>query len=162
MLHVSVFFPFLLPSSPLRLTVTDADGAHSIAYANVTVLPEKDYPPVANAEGPLLIYLPKDEVYLYGNKSTDDKVTLFSTVNCPSRQRGEWGVGAFSCSVTREAGGLGGIYHMNTVHGYLSRQRWEGPNVHKVCDMQYVLLRFPSFCILIKSHQKLDCEKVWE
>ena len=115
-----VFFP---PSSPLRLTVTDADGAHSIAYANVTVLPEKDYPPVANAEGPLLIYLPKDEVYLYGNKSTDDKVTLFSTVNCPSRQRGEWGFGAFSCNVTREAGGLGGIYHMNAVHVYLSRRR---------------------------------------
>ena len=76
----------LLPSSfppPPRLTVTDADGAYSIAYANVTVHPEKDYPPVANAEGPLLIYLPKDEVYLYGNKSTDDKVTIISTVNCP-------------------------------------------------------------------------------
>ena len=50
------------------------DGASSVAYANLTVLAEQDYPPTAHAGNPKIIYLPTTEVYLYGNKSTDDKV----------------------------------------------------------------------------------------
>ncbi len=57
-----------------RLTVTDLDSAQSVAYVNVTVLPESDYPPTANAGNPSLIHLPKNEVYLDGKGSTDDKV----------------------------------------------------------------------------------------
>ena len=45
-----------------------------MAFVNVTVLAGKDYPPTAVAGNPVLIYLPKDDVYLYGNRSTDDKV----------------------------------------------------------------------------------------
>ena len=66
-----------LPPPPpplLRLTVTDQDGAQSATFVNVTVSPELDYPPTANAGNPILIHLPKDDVYLYGNRSTDDKV----------------------------------------------------------------------------------------
>lgn len=55
--------------------MTDTDGAQSIAFVNVTVLAGKDYPPVAVAGNPVLIHLPKDDVYLYGNESSDDKVT---------------------------------------------------------------------------------------
>ena len=41
---------------------------------NVTVEPEQDYPPTANAGYNQLIRLPKNEVIINGSQSTDDKV----------------------------------------------------------------------------------------
>lgn len=55
------------------LTVTDSDGVKNSTYANVTVIKETDYPPVANAGGDVVIYLPQKEVNLSGSLSTDDK-----------------------------------------------------------------------------------------
>jgi hypothetical protein len=57
-----------------KLTVTDSDGATNSTIANVTVLKEIDYPPTANAGPDVVIHLPQNEVTLYGNQSTDDKV----------------------------------------------------------------------------------------
>ena len=65
--------PFLVP---FRLTLTDTDGAKSEAFVNVTVEPEQDYPPTANAGDDQLIRFPNNEVYIYGDKSTDDKVCV--------------------------------------------------------------------------------------
>ena len=56
----------------LRVTVTDTDGASDSAVAKVRVNEEKDYPPVANAGGDIIINLPTNEVQLNGNQSTDD------------------------------------------------------------------------------------------
>ena len=56
----------------LRVTVTDSDGASDSAVAKVRVNEEKDYPPVANAGGDIIINLPTNEVQLNGNQSTDD------------------------------------------------------------------------------------------
>jgi hypothetical protein len=56
-----------------KVTVTDSDGATDVAYANVTVHPEIDYPPHANAGDPVVIKLPIDSATLYGNGSKDDK-----------------------------------------------------------------------------------------
>ncbi|CAN8000142.1 unnamed protein product, partial [Ixodes hexagonus] len=55
------------------LTVTDSDGISNSTYANVTVLKEVDYPPTANAGMQTVVYMPKNEVTLNGNLSTDDK-----------------------------------------------------------------------------------------
>ncbi|XP_071955352.1 dyslexia-associated protein KIAA0319-like protein isoform X2 [Antedon mediterranea] len=57
----------------IKLTVTDSDGLEDSALANVTVKQEVDYPPKANAGSDIVIKLPKNEVTLYGNASTDDK-----------------------------------------------------------------------------------------
>ncbi|XP_064597455.1 dyslexia-associated protein KIAA0319-like protein [Liolophura sinensis] len=56
-----------------KLTVTDSDGESSSALANVTVIKETDYPPKAFPGSDIVIHLPKNEVTLYGNGSTDDK-----------------------------------------------------------------------------------------
>ena len=56
-----------------RLSVTDAEGLTSLAYANVTVQPVQDYPPVANAGQPVILHLLNTEVTLSGADSTDDK-----------------------------------------------------------------------------------------
>lgn len=56
-----------------KLTVIDADHAENSTVANVTVLKEKDYPPTANAGADVILKLPKNEVTLNGNQSTDDK-----------------------------------------------------------------------------------------
>ena len=48
-------------------------GLFSKAQANVTILPEPDYPPKANAGHPVVLYLPHDEVTLSGKDSNDDK-----------------------------------------------------------------------------------------
>ena len=61
-----------------RLTVTDEQKATSSSDVTVTVLPEQDYPPTANAGDPVLIHLPNNEVTLSGKKSSDDKVSLGS------------------------------------------------------------------------------------
>ena len=53
--------------------MTDSDGATDVAYANVTVHPEIDYKPHANAGNSKVIKLPIDSVTLFGNTSTDDK-----------------------------------------------------------------------------------------
>lgn len=55
------------------LTVTDSDAVTNSTYANVTVLKEVDYPPTANAGTQTVVYMPKNEVTLNGNLSTDDK-----------------------------------------------------------------------------------------
>uniref|UniRef100_T1JIP8 MANSC domain-containing protein n=1 Tax=Strigamia maritima TaxID=126957 RepID=T1JIP8_STRMM len=55
------------------LTVTDSNGVTNSTFANVTVIKEMDYPPVANAGHDVIIYLPQNEVVLSGNLSTDDK-----------------------------------------------------------------------------------------
>uniref|UniRef100_A0A1X7TN54 PKD domain-containing protein n=1 Tax=Amphimedon queenslandica TaxID=400682 RepID=A0A1X7TN54_AMPQE len=44
-----------------KLRVTDGDGAVGVAYANVTVQAEPDYPPTADAGASVLIQLPHDE-----------------------------------------------------------------------------------------------------
>lgn len=56
-----------------KLTVTDTDGAINSTIANITVLEVPDYPPEANAGPSIVIYLPKNNVTLNGNLSTDDK-----------------------------------------------------------------------------------------
>ncbi|GFR28437.1 dyslexia-associated protein KIAA0319 [Trichonephila clavata] len=56
-----------------KLNVTDSKGAWNFTFANVTVQKETDYPPTANAESEVVIYLPQNEVTLNGNLSTDDK-----------------------------------------------------------------------------------------
>ncbi|GIX88104.1 dyslexia-associated protein KIAA0319 [Caerostris extrusa] len=48
-------------------------GAWNSTIAKVTVQKETDYPPTANAESEVVIYLPQNEVTLNGNLSTDDK-----------------------------------------------------------------------------------------
>lgn len=53
--------------------MTDSDGAVGVAYANVTVHAEPDYPPTANAGESVLIHLPRDQVTLDASKSKDDK-----------------------------------------------------------------------------------------
>ncbi|XP_033112525.1 dyslexia-associated protein KIAA0319 homolog isoform X2 [Anneissia japonica] len=57
----------------IMLTVTDSDGLEDFAVANITVKQEIDYPPQANAGSDIVIKLPKNEVTLNGNASTDDK-----------------------------------------------------------------------------------------
>ena len=61
---------------PYRLTLTDEDGAKTMAFVNVTVEPEQDYPPTANAGYNQLIRLPKNEVIINGSQSSDDKVRM--------------------------------------------------------------------------------------
>lgn len=54
--------------------MTDSDGSQSEATVTIAVVQAQDYPPTANAGNPVLLHLPRNEVYLYGNGSTDDKV----------------------------------------------------------------------------------------
>ncbi|GFO01867.1 dyslexia-associated protein kiaa0319-like protein, partial [Plakobranchus ocellatus] len=56
-----------------RLTVTDSDGATNSTSANVTINKEKDYPPRADAGSNQVVFLPKNSLDLFGNKSSDDK-----------------------------------------------------------------------------------------
>ncbi|XP_054714599.1 dyslexia-associated protein KIAA0319-like protein [Uloborus diversus] len=56
-----------------KLTVTDSKGKSNFTFANVTVLKETDYPPTANAQSEVVVFLPQNEVTLNGNLSTDDK-----------------------------------------------------------------------------------------
>ena len=57
----------------LKLTVIDSDHAENSTVANITVLKERDYPPTANAGADVIIIMPRNEVTLNGNQSTDDK-----------------------------------------------------------------------------------------
>ena len=57
----------------LKLVVTDSNNAEGSALVNITVLEELDNPPRAIAGEPAVIQLPVSEVWLNGNKSTDDK-----------------------------------------------------------------------------------------
>ncbi|KAF5288345.1 hypothetical protein FQR65_LT12080 [Abscondita terminalis] len=57
-----------------KLTVTDTDKAITTAIANITVLKVTDYPPEANAGEDVIIYLPRNEITLNGNLSTDDHI----------------------------------------------------------------------------------------
>ncbi|CAI9721075.1 dyslexia-associated KIAA0319 isoform X2 [Octopus vulgaris] len=56
----------------LKLEVTGNNRAGE-AYVNVTVIPQTDYRPTANAGSDVVINLPENSVTLYGNASTDDK-----------------------------------------------------------------------------------------
>lgn len=56
-----------------RLTVTDTDGAINSTITNITVLQVPDYPPEANAGSSIVLYLPRNNVTLNGNLSSDDK-----------------------------------------------------------------------------------------
>ena len=71
-----------------RLTVTDSDGAQNVSYVNLTVVPERDYPPLANAGSDIIVKLPNSEVVLNGNGSTDDKPGLTYSWEIQSGQRG--------------------------------------------------------------------------
>ncbi|XP_074656398.1 dyslexia-associated protein KIAA0319-like protein isoform X2 [Tubulanus polymorphus] len=55
-----------------KLTVVDSDRASNSTFANVTVIKEIDYKPVANAGQTRIISLPQNSITLYGNASTDD------------------------------------------------------------------------------------------
>lgn len=55
-----------------KLTVTDTDKNTTSGIANVTVLKVTDYSPEANAGQDVIIYLPRNEITLNGNLSTDD------------------------------------------------------------------------------------------
>lgn len=59
-----------------RLTVTDSDGEEDHDDVTISVLPEKDYPPVARAGSDIVLQLPHNSATLYGNASTDDKPGL--------------------------------------------------------------------------------------
>ncbi len=56
----------------LKVTVVDKDGASDSTQAKLVVNEETDYPPIANAGEDVILYLPKNEITLNGNKSTDD------------------------------------------------------------------------------------------
>ncbi|KAG1671737.1 Dyslexia-associated protein KIAA0319-like protein [Nymphon striatum] len=56
-----------------KLTITDSDGETNSTVADVAVMKEVDYPPVANAGEDVVIFLPTTEYVLNGNLSTDDK-----------------------------------------------------------------------------------------
>uniref|UniRef100_A0A0K2TVX1 Dyslexiaassociated protein KIAA0319like proteinlike [Bombus impatiens] n=1 Tax=Lepeophtheirus salmonis TaxID=72036 RepID=A0A0K2TVX1_LEPSM len=62
----------ILGNYSIRLTVTDSDGVSDSTNSTLLVLPQKDYPPTANAGEDIIIYLPQDNVILNGNRSTDD------------------------------------------------------------------------------------------
>ena len=59
-----------------KLTVTDSDGASAMAYVDLKVVPERDYPPRANAGSDVVLKSPNSDVVLNGNGSTDDKPGL--------------------------------------------------------------------------------------
>ncbi|KAL3892207.1 hypothetical protein ACJMK2_004439 [Sinanodonta woodiana] len=73
--HVAILtLKDLVPGNyTFKLTVIDSDGASNSTTADVTVIKEMDYPPIADAGSDLMIHLPQNYVILYGNKSTDDK-----------------------------------------------------------------------------------------
>ncbi len=52
--------------------MTDADGAAAVATAKVTVLVDKDYPPIAHAGNPVVLHLPNNEATLDGSASKDE------------------------------------------------------------------------------------------
>ena len=56
----------------VKVTVTDKDQAVDSATAKIMVIEEPDYPPTANAGEDLIIFLPKNQVTLHGNQSSDD------------------------------------------------------------------------------------------
>ncbi len=62
----------LNPLLSFRLTVIDSDGAAAVATAKVTVLVDKDYPPIAHAGNPVVLHLPNNEATLDGSASKDE------------------------------------------------------------------------------------------
>ena len=52
-------------------------GESNFTDAYVMVEEERDYPPVANAGEDVIIHLPKTEVDLHGNGSSDDHGNYF-------------------------------------------------------------------------------------
>jgi hypothetical protein len=70
-----------------KLTVTDSDGAQTVAFVDLKVVPERDYAPLANAGSDVALKLPNSEVVLYGNSSSDDKPGLQYSWEMLSDQR---------------------------------------------------------------------------
>ncbi|KAG0715465.1 Dyslexia-associated protein KIAA0319-like protein [Chionoecetes opilio] len=56
----------------IMLCVKDKEGLEGNATTFLNVIKETDYPPNANAGGDQIIYLPKTEIVVCGNQSTDD------------------------------------------------------------------------------------------
>ena len=56
--------------------MTDSDGAPTVAFVDLKVVRERDYPPLANAGSDIVLKVPNSEVILDGSRSTDDKPGL--------------------------------------------------------------------------------------
>nr|CAD7399336.1 unnamed protein product [Timema poppensis] len=70
-----------------KLTVEDSDHATNFTTANITVLKVTDYPPEANAGQDIIVYLPKNNLTLNGNLSTDDRlIASWEWTKSPSDQ----------------------------------------------------------------------------
>ncbi|XP_063227382.1 dyslexia-associated protein KIAA0319-like protein isoform X2 [Bacillus rossius redtenbacheri] len=70
-----------------KLTVEDSDHATNSTTANITVLKVPDYPPEANAGQDVLVYLPRNNLTLNGNLSTDDRgIASWEWTKSPSDQ----------------------------------------------------------------------------
>ena len=58
--------------SILEIQIFSISGGTDFADATLQVEEEKDYPPTANAGEDIIIHLPKNQVTLHGNGSSDD------------------------------------------------------------------------------------------
>ena len=58
--------------SILEVHIFSISGGTDFADATLQVEEEKDYPPTANAGEDIIIHLPKNQVTLHGNGSSDD------------------------------------------------------------------------------------------
>lgn len=73
--------------SLFRLTVEDSNHITNSTSANITVLKITDYPPSANADQDIIIYLPQNTLTLNGNLSTDDHgIASWEWTKSPSDQ----------------------------------------------------------------------------
>ncbi|KAI3390046.1 hypothetical protein SNEBB_009577 [Seison nebaliae] len=59
-----------------ELSVTNKIGYTNSSRVQFEVFKEKDLKPVAVITGPMIVQLPKETVFLYGNSSTDDKAIV--------------------------------------------------------------------------------------
>lgn len=69
------------------MTVEDSHHATNSTTANITVLKVTDYPPEANAGQDIIIYLPRNNLTLNGDLSTDDRgIAIWEWTKSPSDQ----------------------------------------------------------------------------
>ena len=65
----------------------DSDHVTNATTANITVLKVTDYPPEANAGQDVIVYLPRNNLTLNGNLSTDDRgIVSWEWTKSPSDQ----------------------------------------------------------------------------
>ncbi|CAD1471833.1 unnamed protein product [Heterotrigona itama] len=78
----------LIPGNyTFKLTVEDSNHITNSTSANITVLKVTDYPPSANADQDIIIYLPQNTLTLNGNLSTDDHgIASWEWTKSPSDQ----------------------------------------------------------------------------